>query len=1102
VWKGSRESGAAVTDIAPAAADDIGRSRLTATQAGVYAAHSLRPDVPLWSVPIAVRIHGPIDRPAFARAFRSLVQSADCLRMVVSEVDGTAWQQVGASADELPEAVDLSRDDTGACERWLQARAARVPDLSVRHVDSALLRLADEDHVWFLNQHHLFTDGWSNGLLLQRMSRLYLCEIGSGEPLPPPFPPLLDRLRDVRRYEQSDAAAADRRYFTDLLSDEIEPYKFFGVTPRRTGTASVRLAHRLDRDRTRQLRAIAAAVGDVRHEGYATRFYLAASLLLALLHRVTGRRANAIGAPYHNRHAGDDKRASALLRQTPGLFADVLPLVVEVDPVDSFATLVEKVRGAWAGVIEHARGGITPEVRRRACDVVLNYGNVPLPQLFGARTTVDWLPTGRGLESLAIRVDDPDSSGEIDLRFDFQAEAFPGEMRPRIVERFLRVIDACLEDPSRPISAIPLLPPRERIKVLEEWNRTAVPGTTEVPVPDLIEAQAGRTPDAVAVESEDDQLTYRALDGLAGAVAGALRAHGVGPETLVALCIERSIPQIVALLGIHKTGAAFLPLDPKLPAERMRYLLSNARSAHLVTTRALRRSLPAEPRDVIVIEDVLERWNGELPDAPDRPRETRAAAGNLAYVIYTSGSTGAPKGVEVEHGSLANLVQFSIPFFDLAPGDRWLQFNSLSFDFSLEEIFPTLVAGATLVLRNDAMIDSADAFLDACERHRITVLALPTAYWHTIVDIAGGRREFPPTVRLLILGGEAVRPDLLARWHQWAGTSIRLVNGYGPTETTVAMTFADLTRRAREEAERGLVAIGPPCWNAEAYVLDAAGQPTGPGFAGELYIGGLVVGRGYRGDPALTASRFVPHPAKSGERVYRTGDSVRWREGGELEYLGRLDQQVKVRGYRVEPGEVETHLHACPSVREAIVVPQAIGTETRLVAYIGTGQHVPILSDVRAFLEARLPAYMVPSVLVRMDRLPRSTSGKVDRSALPPADVPVSEAAEEPMSAAEAAIAVIFREELRVDRVGPRDSFFDLGGESLLGMRVVARMTRALGRTVPLSLLFDHPTVAGLAVAVDSLPPAPVPRVVVRGPRSTMDDHAAPERTPSGDLQQ
>ena len=598
-----------------------------------------------------------------------------------------------------------------------------------------------------------------------------------------------------------------------------------------------------------------------------------------------------------------------------------------------------------------------------------------------------------------------------------------------------------------------------------------------------METQVRRTPEAVAVEAGPQSLTYADLDVRANRLAHHLQDSGVGPDVLVGICVERSLEMAVGLLGILKAGGACLPLDPSYPPERLAFMLDDAAPAALLTQARLVGRLPAPAARVTCLDT-------DWPDLARRPAEQAprdAGPEHLAYVIYTSGSTGEPKGVMLPHRGLIAHHLAAAELYRLGPEHRVLQFCSMSFDVSVEEIFPTWASGGTVVLRpNDAPI-LGRSWLEWLHRRRISLLNLPTAYWHEWVrDLAAMGEAVPPSVGVVVVGGEKALGSAYRAWLEVGGGRTRWINAYGPTEASVMATVYE---PPRGQPLDGDPPIGRPFPHVSAHVVDAGGHPVAPGEAGELHLGGVALARGYLNRPELTAERFVPDPfsGRPGDRLYRTGDLVRQRPDGNLEYLGRLDDQVKVRGFRIETGEVAAALGSYPSVAEAVVAAREdTPGDRRLVAYVvPAGDTAPSAGELRRFLAERLPEYMVPTAFVSLDSLPLSPNGKVDRDALP-APPRTREGLASPWVAprtpTEQAVAAIWAEALGLDEVGGDDDFFELGGHSLVATQVIARIREAFGTEVPLAAIFRAPTVAGLAAALagaqaeDEPPPPLVPQ--------------------------
>ena len=608
---------------------------------------------------------------------------------------------------------------------------------------------------------------------------------------------------------------------------------------------------------------------------------------------------------------------------------------------------------------------------------------------------------------------------------------------------------------------------------LSEWNDTATDFPLDQTYARHFERQAARTPDAVALQFQGERWTYADLNARANRLAHHFKALGVGPEVLVAVCLERSLELPAALLAVLKAGGAYLPLDRSYPRERLSFMLSDSRPSVLLTRAEFLPDFGLKgkqgngagnsfsPENIVCLNDP--RCAQQIQNCPSSNPDSAATPDSLAYVIYTSGSTGAPKGVEITQRSMVNHNFATADAYELGPQDRVLQFSPFSFDISVEEIFPPWLRGAAVVMRTDDDLSSAERFLQMVRNESLSVLNVPTAYWHELVECVRAG-EVPPSLRLVIIGGEKASDEAWRRWKDRAGSGVALINAYGPTETTVTATL----HRAQPEDET--LPIGKPLANVQAVILDGDLKPVPVGSTGELYIGGTGVARGYLNRPELTAQKFIGNPLKeiSSPRLYKTGDMARFRPDGTIEFAGRVDEQVKIRGYRIELGEIETVLASHPDLKETIVVAREDRPgQKRLVAYYVPRQATaPRVSDLLKFLKERLPNYMAPAAFVEMQSLPLTPAGKVDRAALPEPGHERPELDQEfvaPRTPVEEVIAGIWAEVLGYNRVGVQDNFFDLGGHSLLATQVISRMREALQVEIPLAHLFEFPTVAALA---------------------------------------
>ncbi|HEX5724060.1 MAG TPA: amino acid adenylation domain-containing protein, partial [Longimicrobiaceae bacterium] len=790
-----------------------------------------------------------------------------------------------------------------------------------------------------------------------------------------------------------------------------------------------------------------------------------------LLGKYAGSEDVVVGSPIAGRTRGE-------VEELIGFFVNALVLRTDLSGDPSFRETLRRVREATLGAYEHQEVPFEKLVAELQPERSLSHS--PLFQVMftledaggggGALPGLKVGGVGAAMEiarfdlSLALAVTPQGLRGGLN----YSTDLFERGTVERMLGHLARVLEQVAADADVRLSQLELLGEAERALVLEEWNRTAAGYPADLCIHQLFETQADGTPGAVAVVFEGAELTYAELDARANRLAHYLRALGVGPEVRVGVCLERSLELLVSVLGVLKAGGAYVPLDPGYPAERLAYMLADAGITVLLTQEGLRSALPPLPGGQVVSVDG--EWAEIAAESAERP-ESGAGSRSLAYVIYTSGSTGRPKGVAVEHGAAAAHLAGFARELEIGAADRVLHFASFGFDVAVEQLFLPLLAGAGLVLRG-AELWPPEEWPARVREAKVTVANLPPAYWREVAATAGGSAL--PDLRLLIVGAEAMPTEAVGQWRGGVESPARLVNAYGPTEAVITATTFPLPGDYPGVYAGPVVPIGRPLPGRAAFVLDGTAMAVPVGVPGELYVGGAQVARGYLERPALTAERFVPDPfsGEPGARLYRTGDRVRWSARGELEFLGRVDEQVKIRGFRIEPGEIEDALRRSEGVADCVVVAREdVPGEKRLVAYVVGDAEAGVL---RENLRRELPEYMVPAAFVPLERLPLTPSGKLDRKALPaPEYAADADGYVAPRTEAERKVAAVWAEVLGVEGVGAHDRFFDLGGHSLLLVRVQARLREAFGQPVPITHLFRYLTVSALAAALDA--PAPEP---------------------------
>ncbi|MFJ3258563.1 amino acid adenylation domain-containing protein, partial [Streptomyces sp. NPDC086771] len=993
---------------------------------------------------------------AFTNALQRVMDRHDILRTSIvweglSVPVQVVWRHAGLPVRE----VTLDPRSADPVAELLAAGGASVDLGRAPLIHLHVAGMPDGRWLALMRAHHMVQDRTALEVVLGEVRELLA---GRGGELPAPLP-FRNFVAEASSVEVG--SPEHERYFAELLGDVTEPTAPFGlVDVHGNGVDAVRARVPLDQGLHRRLREAARRAG----VSTATVLHVAWARVLAA---VSGRTDVVFGTVLFGR-----MNAGVGADRVPGPFINTLPVRVRVDELGVLAA-VSAMRGQLAGLLEHEHAPLA--VAQRASGVA---GDTPLfTSLLNFRhgngQGEDGVADGvrirfsRDRTNYPLMVSVDDTEDGISLAVDAVAPVDPqavGALVGTAAESLLDALEQALAGgPDVPLSAVQVLDETELHRVLSEWNDTAAEVSAST-LPVLFDAQVARTPDAIAVVSDGVELSYSELDARANRLARLLIGRGVGPESVVGVCMERGVDMVVALLGVLKAGGAYLPVDPEYPAERIAFMLQDAASL-VLTTAALDEALPTGVVRVVVDEpatvaDLAGRYGG-APAAD----ELRAALlpGHPAYVIYTSGSTGRPKGVAVPHEGITNRLGWMQREFALGSGDRVLQKTPFGFDVSVWEFFWPLLEGATLVMARPGGHRDPEYVARLVREQRVTTAHfVPSMLEAFLAEPAAGDCV---SLRRVICSGEALSSPAQTRFFEVFGDGVELHNLYGPTEASVDVT----AWRCRPGPRSGSVPIGTPVANTRVYVLDAFLNPVPEGVRGELYLAGVQLARGYVARAGLTAERFVASPFDgAGARMYRTGDLVRWNAEGRLEYLGRADEQVKVRGFRIEPGEVQAVVATHPQIgRAAVVAREDVPGDTRLVAYVvpadGETADAGLGARLREFVARRLPEYMVPSATVVLEALPLSVNGKLDRKALPAPDHAVmAGTGRGPADEREALLCAAFAEVLGLERVGVDDDFFALGGHSLLATRLLSRVRRVLGVEVTLRNLFEARTVAGL----------------------------------------
>ena len=1067
---------------------------LSYAQQRLWVLEQLAPGSGAYHLPIGVRLRGRLNVEALRETLSEVVRRHESLRTTFAEVDGRPVQLI-APPTPLPlpltdlNAIPEDERETEAL-RLAQEEAASPFDLTAGPlVRAKLLKLSDDEHVALFTMHHIISDGWSMGVLVREVSALYEA-FAHGRPSPLADLPIqyADYAAWQRGWLQGEVLEEQLSYWRGQLGNELHVLELPTDRPRppmQTYRGSQRTIS-LSREVTAKLQRVSRRHG-------ASLFMTLLAGFKTLLHRYTGQTDITVGTPVANRDRVE-------IENLIGFFVNTLVLRTDLSGDPSFGELVELLKGVTLDAYAHQHLPFEQLVEELQPERSLSHNplfqvtfilqNAPSGELTLPGLSLSPFNVGPAAVQFDITLSMVETPDGINGVLEYNTDLFDASTVERMSRHFEILLAGIASDPDARLSELSLLGEDERQLLVRDWNQTRADyaGAEEPLLHRLFERQAARTPAAVALVSEAGSMSYAELDAAAESLERRLRREGVRAESRIGVLAERSPEMVVALLGVMKAGCAYVPLEPGYPTGRLQLMCEDA-GCEVVLAQPHLAGMAAEwAGRVLPLAEGEEQAGADGDGDKSAVPEYVTTADNLAYVIYTSGSTGRPKGVMVAHRAIANRLLWTIAQHGLGPWDRVLFKTPFSFDASIWELFAPLLSGATVVVARAGGQQDAAYLVEAVREHEITVLQLVPSMLRVVLEEEG--LASCGTLRHLFCGGERLTVADQRRLEAvLPGAALR--NLYGPTETAIDATGWDCERGA----ERAVMPIGRPIGNMRVYVVDGEQRPVPVGVAGELYVGGVGLARGYLGRPDLTAERFVPDglSGERGARLYRTGDVARWGADGVLEYVGRADQQVKVRGFRIEPGEVEAAIRLHPGVSACVALVRGGATEgQRLEAYLVAEPGAATGKSLREWLRERLPEYMVPSLFVLLDELPLLPNGKLDRRALlqigqEAQAVPGGSAYVAPRDPIEEAVAVIWGEVLRVNQVGVHDNFFELGGHSLLATRVAARLRESFDVELPLRYVFEEPTVAGLAARIadslrgDAAPKAPPLEPRLRG---------------------
>lgn len=1048
---------------------------LSFTQERLWFLEQLDPNQPLYNEPTALRLRGVLNIAALEQSLNEIVQRHESLRTTFTTGNGQSVQIITPSLNLNIPVVSLQSLSTGELENSVQSLAieeasqpfdlGKDPLLRVK-----LLQLNETEYVLLLTMHHIICDRWSFAILVQELMTLYQA-FSSGQPSSLAELPIqyADYAIWQRHYLTGEVLEQQTSYWEKQLINAPTLLELPTDHPRPPvmSNRGAKLSFKISPELTQALKELS-------QQEEATLFITLLTAFKVLLYRYTQQTDILVGTTIAGRNREE-------IEKLIGFFVNTIVLRTDLDGKPSFRELLRRVREVALGAYAHQDLPFEQLVEKLKpqrslshtplFQVMFQLQNTPHQTLELPGLTWEILQFHNHTAKFDLSLSMVETEAGLIGNFEYNTDLFEVATVTRMQGHFQNLIAGIVAKPDQVIGKLPMLTRAEQNQLLN-WNNTQSDYPQNLCIHQLFETQVEKTPDAVAAIFENQKLTYRELNAKANQLAHYLQKLGVAPEVLVGICVERSLEMIVGILGILKAGGAYVPLDPAYPQERLALMLEDANLSLLLTQQQLKEWLPQNQHQTIYLDA---DWPLIVQESQEN-LEIKVTDANLAYVIYTSGSTGKPKGVLVQHKSLVNYTVSACKNYQISIGDRFLQFASICFDVAAEEIFTSLVVGATIVLRNDSMLNSVLAFLEKCHQLKITVLALPTAFWHQITAEFAENLPLPESLRLVIIGGEKALPQRLANWLQLVSNKVQLINSYGPTEATIGTTISNLSNLEELNIALREVPIGKPIDNIQIYILDDYLQPTPIGIPGELYISGLGVARGYLNQPQLTAEKFIPNPFsnEAGTSLYKTGDLARYLPNGEIEILGRVDYQVKIRGFRIELGDIEAKLNQHSDVKEAVVkVWEDEQGDKRLVGYVSF-QSKPELTvtQLRSFLKEQLPEYMIPSAFVILEALPLTPNGKIDRRALTAPEKFRPELATNyviPQTKIEQTIANIWQKALNIEKIGIHNNFFELGGHSLLMLRVHSELREILATDLSMLDLFRYPTISSLADYLNQL---------------------------------
>ncbi|MTJ08953.1 non-ribosomal peptide synthetase [Anabaena sp. UHCC 0204] len=1006
---------------------------------------------------LGVTITGKLEINDLQKALNMIIQRHEVLRTNFQEINGTVVQIIKPSGN-WPLIIENCQESEIAI--YIHKEQQKPFNLATDSlVRGTLLKVSNSQFILLVTRHHIVWDGWSTGVFLQELSTIYQAySQGKNPNLAPLSIQYADFSQWQRQWLTGTILEQQLNYWQEQLKNAPSLLQLPTDKPRPSVMTFNGKSQELiiNQEISKKLQLLSRETGT-------TLFMTLLAIFATLLYRYSHQEDILIGSPIANRNREE-------IEPLIGCFVNTLVLRANFSENLNFTELLNQIKETTLAAYNHQDIPFEQIVDAVKVERSLSHyplfqvmfilQNTPNESLELPDVTLTPLTLGKETTNFDLTLDiEPTEKGLV-ATWEYNSDLFADVTITRMLCHFENILTAILANPQLQINHISLLTEAERNQILFDWNNTQIEYPQEKCIHQLFEKQVEKTPEAVAVIYGNQQLTYRELNEKANQLANYLKTLGVKVETLVGICVERSLEMVIGLLGILKAGGAYVPIDPNYPAERIAYMLSDANVQILISQKSLLSSLSAHQTKIISLDqdwEIINQQNSENPDSEIKPK-------NLAYIIYTSGSTGKPKGVQIEHQGVVNFLTTMSQQPGITEKDTLNAVTTICFDIAGLEIYLPLIVGAKVIIVSREIATDGNRLLKQMQESGVTVMQATPATWQMLLSAGLSTEKLKIKV---LCGGEALTTELA---NQLLGTGAELWNVYGPTETTIWSTVSQV-EKINDSVSEGIIPIGYPIGNTQIYILDSDLQPVPIGVAGELHIGGAGLARGYLKRPELTAEKFIENPFNSNNKLYKTGDLARYLANGQIEYLGRIDNQVKVRGFRIELGEIEAVINAYPDVNQGVVISRVDSPgNQRLVAYLVTkdGFDLPQLRDL---LKLQLPDYMIPATFVVLDSLPLTPNGKIDKKALPAPEIDLSKEKEfvPPQTPTEEMIANIFATVLNVQLVGIHDNFFELGGHSLLATQVISRLRKAFEIEIPLKELFAAPTVAQLSDRIESL---------------------------------